>query len=399
MRHNVYYGEYTLAYWIQMLETGAIVLPEYQRGFVWKEEAVKRLVESIRADEFVPPVTIGAYHESDRKTNYILDGQQRLTSLLLLKHGIFLNEETWQTKETIYVANDPADEESQEEVIVEKAWTYPELLRDIVEMAKPDMTKYHAVNYGFSPEELNRFLHEKYLGFSYFVPDASMSQPQIFASIFRNINHTGISLSPRESRESLYYWDTSIRALFSPSFSHLITIQPKGQKKQMVDFVRYLSIISQCITQGEAAIAAGGRYPMNLEQYYEDYIFSIVKHERQEMFGVFDTLFPNRDYAPDMLRLATTLNRLDFFSDMFDSIVPLDVYMFGLVYHVLFMRKEIDMSMRDALKQDLDNKIAVFLHGSAGAEERTLHARSPSAKKYVKERVHASIEIYGRYIL
>lgn len=399
MRHNVYYGEYTLAYWIQMLETGAIILPEYQRGFVWKLEAVKRLVESIRADEFVPPVTIGAYHDGDRKTNYILDGQQRLTSLLLLKYGIYLKEETWQTTETIYVANDPTDEDSTEEVVIEKAWTFRELLRDIETTSKPDMTKYNLQDYGLTSDELDHFMHEKYLGFSYFVPDVSMPQPQIFASIFRNINHTGVSLSPRESRESLYYWDSSIRALFSPSFGHLIKIQPKGKKKQMVDFVRYLSIISQYITQGEASIAAGGRYPMNLELYYEDYIFSIVKREREWMFGDFETLFPGRNYAPDMLRLSNTLNQLDYFSDIFDSIITLDVYMFGLVYHVLFMRKEINMFSRDALKQELDNQIEVFLHGDSGAEERTLHARSPSAKKYVKERVHASIEIYRRYVL
>ena len=33
---------------------------------------------------FIPPVTIGLYYNKDKKSyNYIIDGQQRLTSLLL----------------------------------------------------------------------------------------------------------------------------------------------------------------------------------------------------------------------------------------------------------------------------------------------------------------------------
>ena len=399
MKNNVYYGEYTLAYWIQMIENGTIVLPEYQRGFVWSVEAVKRMIESLEADEFIPPVTIGAYHQGDKKINFILDGQQRLTSLILLKYGIYLNEDTWTIIDLEYAAKDVTpDDENEEPINIERAWTFREILKDLEILKKPDMTKYHAENYGISSDKLDAFLHEKYMGFSYFVPDASMSQPQIFASIFRNINHTGVQLSARESRESLYYWDPSIRALFSPTFAHLIKIQPKGQKKQMVDFIRYLSIVSQCVTQGEESIAAGGRYPVNLEQYYEDYIFSIVKHEREYMFGVFDTLFIDRNYAPEMKRLSNTLAQLEFFTDTFESIVSLDMYMFGLVYHVLFMRKEIDLDRKNELKQELIDKIMVLLHGD-NIEGRTLHARSPSAKKYVKERVHASIEIYGRYLV
>lgn len=35
MENKVYYGEYTLKHWINMMLTGNIVLPDYQRHFVW----------------------------------------------------------------------------------------------------------------------------------------------------------------------------------------------------------------------------------------------------------------------------------------------------------------------------------------------------------------------------
>ena len=43
MENKVYYGEYTLKHWINLMLSGNIVLPEYQRHFVWRERDVKRL--------------------------------------------------------------------------------------------------------------------------------------------------------------------------------------------------------------------------------------------------------------------------------------------------------------------------------------------------------------------
>lgn len=52
-----------------------IILPPYQRYFVWNEEKIKTLIDSIRNEEYVPSVTIGAYkHENDKIENLIIDG-------------------------------------------------------------------------------------------------------------------------------------------------------------------------------------------------------------------------------------------------------------------------------------------------------------------------------------
>ena len=40
--NRIYYGEYSLAYWIQMILKGNIVLPEYQRTFVWNKDDYTR---------------------------------------------------------------------------------------------------------------------------------------------------------------------------------------------------------------------------------------------------------------------------------------------------------------------------------------------------------------------
>ena len=76
---RTYYGEYTLKHWIDLILSKNIILPKYQRSFVWEPNDVKKLMYSLDRGSFVPSITI-AY---DSESNTILDGQQRLTSLLL----------------------------------------------------------------------------------------------------------------------------------------------------------------------------------------------------------------------------------------------------------------------------------------------------------------------------
>ena len=83
MDKKVYYGEYTLKYWIELLLKKDLVLPPYQRNFVWTEEQVRGFIKGIEEDGFVPPVTIGVCNYGGDNHNLILDGQQRLSSLLL----------------------------------------------------------------------------------------------------------------------------------------------------------------------------------------------------------------------------------------------------------------------------------------------------------------------------
>ena len=87
MQNKVYYGEYTLEHWIKLMLTQNIVLPNYQRHFVWRKRDFRRLLQSLKDGQFVQPVTIALYNDGTLKQNLILDGQQRLTSLLLAYLG------------------------------------------------------------------------------------------------------------------------------------------------------------------------------------------------------------------------------------------------------------------------------------------------------------------------
>ena len=63
METRVYYGEYTLKHWVELMLTKNITLPEYQRHFVWEESDVRRLMDSLKSGQFIMPVTIAHYND------------------------------------------------------------------------------------------------------------------------------------------------------------------------------------------------------------------------------------------------------------------------------------------------------------------------------------------------
>ena len=116
MDNRIYYGEYSLAYWIELILTKQLILPPYQRYYVWNKQKLRTLVDSIINMRFVPPVTIGSFLKDGKRVNYIIDGQQRLTSLLLAYLNRFPNRECYKATTGILAGSadslDPTDDSS-----------------------------------------------------------------------------------------------------------------------------------------------------------------------------------------------------------------------------------------------------------------------------------------------
>ncbi len=205
MENRIYYGQYSLWHWTELVLKRNIVLPEYQRYFVWEEKQVSTLIETFKENQFVPPVTIGAFKISGTNRNLILDGQQRITSILLAYLGLYPDEQTYRTTiERFANENDEPDEdgESQFDNILE--WNIETLTEKgrskeaILEKVRDG--NYKSINLGIDDD----FLKKTFLGFSYLVPQVSNEneQQKYYSSVFRNINIQGKPLLPQESRAS-----------------------------------------------------------------------------------------------------------------------------------------------------------------------------------------------------
>ena len=393
MNNHVYYGEYSLAFWIELILTHKIVLPKYQRHFVWSLERLKTLMATFRENRFVPPVTIGSFVKPDgSKCNYIIDGQQRLTSILLAYLDLFPDKVSYKAH-LQNLANgeevidndgvDPYDNvlEWNFKYLTDRGSSKNDIKRKIAE------GNYKSINLGLDA----KFFHEHFLGFSYIVPASNATDQQCYyTKIFREINIQGVQLMAIESRRSLYFLNERYEQLFEPSFVAKYHVNLVGEKQQL-DFARCLCLMAAYKTLGSEDKVARGYSGKKLEVYIENYIYSVVSSEYEDVFGKFSNIFPNGNFEADVKHLKEDLEQLNF-PDEYSSIINMDVYFFGLVYHVLFCHHRIDTTRKVGLKRKLDAQISSFR-----GEDK--HAQVPAQLQYLRKRILKSIEIYNDYLL
>lgn len=450
---RTYYGEYTLKHWIDLMLSGNIVLPDYQRSFAWDEGDVKKLISSLSRGAFVPPITIA--HDSG--TNTILDGQQRLTSLLLTCLNCFPKKEAFRL-----VRQAPAVEEEDSSATngngknIPLEWTFHRLvpksskstskvslmaLRDCVSSDQDHYKKlYEAAEFRLAAEfslnadgALPEFYFSHYIGFTYIIyeentPVAGNHSPQMmnagryFAELFRSINYTGKGLSSEESRRALYFRNPE----FIPFFDAKLTADDDGDlffdlkvkingEACRIDWIRYLAILTayqvnkECPLKGYSALAAR-------EDFYADYVSWVVGLEQEnnpDKFG--NDNAPNRDLFENdppiwRVRYAWLKEDIEIVAQViegkcFPSLVDADYWLFGLVNLVLFQGKRLDSLRWDDLKEKIKALITEAKTPAEGAttkgqtgEDRTPHLKGLNQLNYTYERLHKSIAYYNECV-
>jgi uncharacterized protein with ParB-like and HNH nuclease domain len=390
MDNRVYYGEYSLKHWIDLILKKNIILPEYQRFFVWNETKTRVLIDTFKKNQFVPPITIGAFKDDETIKNLILDGQQRLTSILLAYIGVFPDEQTFKKAISKYAdENDNPEDEDEQQFDNVFEWTFNELIKRGV-TKETIRSKIIEGNYKNIDLDINeKFLKSTFLGFSYLVPEVSddIVQQKYYSSVFRNINIQGEALLPQESRASLYYLDKDLANFFDPTFSKSLMIKNSGNESK-IDFVRYLALLSQINKVTNTNTVARG-YGRKMEKYYEEFIYSVVGENESTMFTSFLSIFPHKNYNSTFELINSTIDSLEI-PKLYTSIIDLDIYLFGLLYIIIFEKKEIDISKNEDLKKKLTQRINSF-------KNNELHSRNPGALKYLRSRINESILIYSRY--
>lgn len=415
MENRIYYGEYSLKHWIDMMLKKKITLPEYQRSFVWDEKAVKRFIKSLKEKQFIPPVTIAHYkiENEDNETNLILDGQQRLTSLLLAAIDHYPDKNKFEKSEDITRSEDDSEDDENAGKDIPIKWTFKKLLElgnnlKSIKKNAEDSDKYNSLK--IVDEIDNDFLENTFLGFSYIVPDSEKKDEvqKSFSKTFREINYFGKSLSAQESRRSLYFMNDKYKDFLDGKINNedvlcSLTITENMQSNK-IDFVRYLSILSQYKAQGNACnvLKYYSSYASR-ESFYVDYVSFIIniEQERHEnKFNGFDVemVFPNECWKERFKTLKSKTSELKekihslkgkTKSD-FDSWIDADYFLFGLIYFVLF--EGIKIKLTDSLIHELRSVV-----DKKRQDKLSSYSKSPNRLGNLRERLNDSIQIYQNH--
>ena len=397
-----------------------IILPNYQRSFVWDEADIARLIKSLQDEQFVQPVTLALYSpEGEKPRNLIIDGQQRFTSILLAKLGYIPNKEKFTSEDQIADKDDSDDENLvnlQEQDRGPIKWTFKLLLSDNVfsnsineirnRISRDD--KYII----FSNTLNNEFFEKTFIGFSYVVPDSTNRDEiqRYFAQLFRSINYFGKRLSPLESRRSLYYMNSSLQPYFDSEAEDgqdvLDNIKIKDRLQySKIDFVRYLSILSQYIGKGKRLTEVMKKYSANRtrESYYADYVSYLVGLDQEDNEDKFDgfsmgALFPNSEWKHRFSILKDDVKRLKKHFNLdekgaFTSWIDADYWLFGLIYEVVFENKTLNENV-----QPLIDAIKGKISAKRGLDENDVYLKKPNRLSNLRDRLNDSIITYQAYV-
>lgn len=96
-----YPSDFTLSGIAQMWKDGDILIPDYQREFVWSIRQSSLLIDSFLCGLPVPPVFF--YIDEDNK-NLVIDGQQRIMSIVFFLEGYFGRESTHGKRQVFRLA-------------------------------------------------------------------------------------------------------------------------------------------------------------------------------------------------------------------------------------------------------------------------------------------------------
>lgn len=408
---RTYYGEYTLEHWINLILSKNIVLPEYQRSFAWSEERIKRFIVSLYKGDYVPPVIIAAGQENTERANLILDGQQRLTSILLAALGRMPNRDKWQDETSLMDEDMRGDEEDEQGARRQDdleggvvAWSFRAMLegkgnRSRValkeELTQPEY-KDLALPEGIDLEEL---LKNRLLGFLYIVPDDdSADSQQIFTKLFYTINYEGVKLSKVESRKALYYQDLTMTNFFEGRLENKLDVLcdlhvSKGAVgSEKIDWLRYLSILSQKSLVPEPL--AGYRKEASREDFYKDYVSYILELDQQDRVDKFDGFREKLPFKDGVWKQRYCILRdqvaiLKEKIGQFTSVIDADYWLFGLIYMILFEGKTSLVGSPDELGAEIQMRVKAV---------KKKHQDRPNQLTHLRQRLNESIEIYKKYV-
>ena len=327
-----------------------------------------------------------------RNLNYIIDGQQRLTSLLLAYLGIFPDKDKFKSHlKALANGDEQPDDDGIDPYDNVLEWTFNSLIdkgnskNEII--SKLRAGNYKTINLGIDED----FFENTFLGFSYIVPSTSgIEQQKFYTKTFREINIQGEKLLAIESRRSLYFLNETLEKYFEPDFVNEYYVKVVGETQQF-DFARYLCLIAAYNKLRNVNKVARGFSGRKIEKYIESYVYSVVDKKYEDSFGKFDEVFVNDDFTADMTVLRVMLNDLDIPKD-FPSIINMDIFFFGLIYEVMFRHKKIDITKKNELSNRLQEKINELRHEAN-------HSQTPALLKYMRKRISESLDIYSEYAI
>ncbi|WP_300900158.1 DUF262 domain-containing protein, partial [Helicobacter rodentium] len=337
-KHITYMGAYSLKTWIRKILEKEIELPPYQRDFEWELKNGEDLKESLEKGYYIPPITLAKYNG----ITYLLDGQQRLTSIICLYLGVWPkneidiqdeDEEKFSSKFTFKILQDLKSDDVKN--LLKKPDDFQEILGKKAEYLEKQELKIKDIESIFLP-------------YCSIVPNfnkkENKEEKDFFAETFRRINTSGKALTDRELRRTTFWLYESIEKdiytkgikEFEEELKKIKTFQDNN------DFLAYLAIICDFEKRYDGTMRGYDRVK-KFDRYIVDFLLCCGKEEYNNIWTR-----ENIEYIKNNQERFEEgkIYFLDFFNKKSKSkennITYQDMYLFSFAYYIYFTEEEIN---------------------------------------------------------
>ena len=215
------------------------------------------------------------------------------------------------------------------------------------------------------------------------------------------MNYFGKKLSNIESRKSLYYQNQEYTSFFEGKTSEgkdvLCGLKIKQDfQNNSIDFVRYLSILSQKNVEDTPLV--GYSSYKSRESFYADYVSYILGLEQEQRERKFDKFKFNealkdtwKERFSNLREVVLKLkDQMNLKEGAFSSWIEADYWLFGLIYYVVFMGKQI--------KEDITNLPQEVISKINDKKDNEYYMKNSNRLGNIRERIDESINIYRNYV-
>lgn len=284
-------NDFNISTMYDFIKSGVLVIPGFQRNYVWDIKRASKLIESLIIGLPVPQIFL---HEAARNRFNVIDGQQRLMSIYYFMEQRFPRDDARAKLRRVFAEHGRIPED-----VLQSGELFTDFRLNLPEKIPGSTNRLHGLSYdGLGDYELQFSLRT--------IRNVVIRQnpPQNDAAIyeiFNRLNSGGVNITPQEMRMSLYFSDfysMLLRANYEQGWRRLLnSAEPDLHLKDMelllrmfamlISADRYSPSMSKFLNQFSKECQSNTR---EVNRYLED----VFKHFLKATSDLPDNVFVNK---------------------------------------------------------------------------------------------------------
>lgn len=244
---TTYVTQRTIESLIKWVEKGKIIIPDFQRDYVWPKSVASKLIDSVLLNLPIPNIFLYKINKDGEEIYYVIDGFQRIQTLKFFKEGI------WNPNSNI--KKDSISFNEEQSTVFKINYKSSEWIEKTYETLTSD----------------DKFNYDEYLINLTIFEQSNPDNKKSMFEVFERINTGSEKLSEQEIRNAIYtgkFLDLIRTRAKTPYLQKIIENDPIMRKRQnFVDlflrFVSYYYLLENDFVLNEKKISVSKRDTLN----------------------------------------------------------------------------------------------------------------------------------------